>query len=69
MKALFAMTSNESQGQTLTKMGIFLPTDFFSHSQMYVAQSCVGSKDNMTNLAPTGNMTGIKMLCTKCCVL
>ena len=59
VKAAFAMTASKSQGQTLTKMGIFLPTDFFSHNLIYVTQSHVGSKDNMKKLAPTGNMTGM----------
>ena len=58
-KAAFAMTANKSQGQTLTKMGIFLPTDFFSHQQMYVAQPIAGSEDKMNILVPRGKMTGM----------
>ena len=52
VKATFAMTANKSQGQTLTKMGIFLQLNFFSHGQMYVAQSHVGNKDNIKVLDP-----------------
>ena len=47
VKAAFAMTPNKRQDQTLTKMGIFLPSNYFTHSQMYVSQSCVGDKDKV----------------------
>ena len=40
----FAMTANKAQGQTLSRIGIFLPKDFFAHGQLYVAMSRVGNK-------------------------
>ena len=53
------MTAHKSQGQTLTKMGLYLQTDFFNHSRMYVAQSHVQSKEKMKVLSPRGNTAGV----------
>ena len=41
----YALTINKAQGQTLESAGVFLPTSCFSHGQLYVALSRVGSPD------------------------
>ncbi len=44
----FAITINKAQGQTLRKVGVFLPRPVFSHGQIYVALITVGSPDHVS---------------------
>ena len=47
LKPAFAMTSNKAQGQTLSRVGIYLGQDFFSHGQVYVAISRCGNREQI----------------------
>ena len=58
IKVCYAVTSNKSQGQTMEKAGIYMPGDFFSHGQLYVAMSRVGNPSNIKILPEQGKFAG-----------
>ena len=55
----FAMTINKSQGQTMKVVGVNLETPCFSHGQLYVACSRVGSPKNLHIFAPESKTRNI----------
>jgi len=50
----FAMTINKSQGQTFKHIGIYLRESVFSHGQLYVALSRVGTKSGLNIMVRNG---------------
>lgn len=59
IKLAFAMTINKSQGQTLKKIGLYLPIDVFTHGQIYVALSRVSSFENIKILSPNRSIKNV----------
>jgi len=54
LRIAFAMSINKSQGQSLNVAGVDLSSSCFSHGQLYVACSRVGSPDHLFVYAPMG---------------
>ena len=61
VRAAFAITINKSQGQTLKSIGVWLRHPVFSHGQLYVAVSRVGSPSNL-KIAIKYQKEGVQLL-------
>ena len=57
VKISFALTINKSQGQTFELIGIDLRKECFTHDQLYVGLSRVGSADKQFILLPQNKTT------------
>jgi ATP-dependent DNA helicase PIF1 len=60
IKLAFGITANKSQGQTMKKIGVFLDQPFFSHGQLYVATSRVGSSEHVKFAVENGMFRGVE---------
>jgi len=54
VRPAFAMTINKSQGQTFRQIGVYIKDSVFSHGQLYVALSRVGSRDGIKIMVKDG---------------
>ncbi|XP_021972025.1 ATP-dependent DNA helicase PIF1-like [Helianthus annuus] len=55
LSVCFAMTINKSQGQSLSRVGLYLKQPVFSHGQLYVALSRVKTRDGVKLLILDNN--------------
>ncbi|KFM66403.1 ATP-dependent DNA helicase PIF1, partial [Stegodyphus mimosarum] len=66
IRLAFCMTINKSQGQTLKKVGIYLPQPVFSHGMLYVAFSRCSFMRNVRVLVKDNKKQGRLILgCSK----
>jgi ATP-dependent DNA helicase PIF1 len=49
----YAMSINKAQGQTFSRVGVYLSTDVFSHGQLYIALSQVSKVENLLVVKPS----------------
>ena len=57
IRPAFAMTINKAQGQTLQRVGVYLPASCFTHGQLYVAASRVGRPQHLRFAVPWDEAT------------
>ena len=56
VKLAWGMTINKAQGQTLARVGVYLPRPVFTHGQLYVALSRVGGPELIRVLIESGEL-------------
>jgi hypothetical protein len=59
VRLAFAMTINKAQGQSLAVAGVNLETSCFSHGQLYVACSRVGTPKSLYVFATAGQTKNV----------
>lgn len=59
VRLAFAITINKAQGQSLRVAGLIFESPCFSHGQLYVACSRVGTPENLYIYAPNGKTKNI----------
>jgi len=57
VRVCYAMTINKSQGQTLSRVGLYLKKPVFTHGQLYVAISRATSRSGLRILTENGDGT------------
>jgi hypothetical protein len=57
VRLTYCMSINKAQGQTLKKVGLYLPNPVFSHGQLYVAMSRVSRPEDILIYIQTDNET------------
>ena len=65
LRLAFAMTINRSQGQTLSRVGIYLPQSVFAHGQFYTAASRTPLDTDTTIMAVNSKIEGLPDRYTK----
>ena len=65
VRPAFAMTINKAQGQTLQHIGLYLSKPVFTHGQLYVALSRVGSGDRVKVCVVNGRHPGLEGVYTQ----
>jgi len=65
VRPAFAMSINKAQGQTFDRVGLYLPKPVFSHGQLYVGASRVGSSDGLVVSVPGGKRDHMGALYTR----
>ncbi|EFP07889.1 hypothetical protein CRE_14160 [Caenorhabditis remanei] len=59
VRLAFALSINKSQGQSFSRIGLWLPEDVFTHGQLYVALSRVRSKKGLFVKTENSNLLNV----------
>ena len=60
IRPAFAMTINKCQGQTVQRVGVYLPEPVFTHGQLYVAASRAPGRDCIRFYVPFSEIDGVR---------
>lgn len=64
IRSAFAVTCDKSQGQSLSRIGLYLDRPMFSHGQLYIGLRRVGSPDNIRILLANETSSDSGTACT-----